>query len=177
MEKAELRIVIKECLRNNRVHQKKLYLAFYDFAYGIALRYAGSKEEASIIMNNGFYNVFVGLSEYDETFEFKEWLKYLILLAAIEYLFNIKHHSAILREPKINDINTIPDSFGAALSCDDGIKMLHQLPHRCQAVFNLFAIEGYDHEKIATILNISVKASKLLLTQARENLNRLMSLL
>jgi RNA polymerase sigma factor (sigma-70 family) len=177
MEKAELHNVIKECLRNNRIHQKKLYVAFYDFAYGIALRYAGSREEASIIMNKGFYNVFVGLSEYDETFEFKEWLKYLILLAAIEYLFRIKHRSAILREAKISDINPIPNNFGAGFSYDDGIKMLHQLPHRCRTIFNLFAIEGYDHEKIATILNISVNTSRLLLTQARENLNRLMSLL
>jgi RNA polymerase sigma factor (sigma-70 family) len=177
MEKAKLHIALKESLRNNRIHQKKLYVAFYGFAYGIALRYAGSREEASIIMNKGFYNVFVGLSEYDKTFEFKEWLKHLILIAAIEYLFSIKHHSAILRESKISDINPIPNSLGAGVSYDDGIKMLHQLPYRCRVVFNLFAIEGYDHEKIATVLNISVNASKLLLTQARENLNRLMNLL
>jgi RNA polymerase sigma factor (sigma-70 family) len=177
MEKAELLIAIKECLRNNKIHQKKLYVAYYGFAYGIALRYASSREEASIIMNIGFYNAFVGLSDYDKTIEFKEWLKCLILQAAIEYLFGIKQLPAMLQEPKICDHNPSHNNLETGFSYDDYIKMLHQLPCRSRAVFNLFAIEGYEHEKIATMLNISTNSSKQLLIQARENLSCLTSML
>jgi RNA polymerase sigma factor (sigma-70 family) len=177
MEKAELLIAIKESLRNNKIHQKRLYVAYYGFAYGIALRYAGSRDEASIIMNKGFYNAFVGLSGYDKTIEFKEWLKFLILHAAIEYLFRVKQHPAMLCESEISDHNPYHNNLETAFSYDDYIKMLHQLPCRNRAVFNLFAIEGYEHEKIASMLNISINSSKLLLTQARENLNYLMSIL
>ncbi len=176
MEKVELHIVIKECLRNNKIYQKKLYMAFYGFAYGIALRYAGSREEASLLMNKGFYNVFAGLSDYDKTVEFKEWLKYNVLLAVTEYLFGIKQHPSTLYESKISDIN--PESNSERwIAYDDGIKMLHQLPNCCRAVFNLFAIEGYKHDKIASMLNISIDVSKQLLTQARERLNYLISFL
>ncbi|HMG10238.1 MAG TPA: sigma-70 family RNA polymerase sigma factor [Mucilaginibacter sp.] len=172
MEKAELFNAIKECLKNNKIHQKKLYVAYYGFAYGIALRYAGSREEASIIVNKGFYNAFVGLSGYDKTIEFKEWLKFLILHAAFEYLFRGKEHPAMLRESEISDHNPCQNNLETGLSYDDLIKMLHQLPSRNRAVFNLFAIEGYEHEKIAGMLNIPISSSKLLLTQARENFDK-----
>ncbi|MDB4922944.1 sigma-70 family RNA polymerase sigma factor [Mucilaginibacter sp.] len=171
MEKAELLISIKECLRNNKIHQKKVYVAYYGFAYCIALRYANSREEASIIMNKGFYNAFVRLGDYDKTIEFKEWLKFLILHAAIEYLFKVKQYPEIPRESEISDHNPRHNNLETGFSYDYYIKILHQLPFRNRAVFNLFAIEGYEHEKIANMLNISINSSKLLLTQARENLN------
>ncbi|MFC0514265.1 RNA polymerase sigma factor [Mucilaginibacter angelicae] len=177
MEKAELHLVIKECLRNNKIHQKKLYKTFYGFAYSIALRYAGGGEEASVIMNKGFYNVFAGLSNYDKTSEFKEWLKYHILIAAIEYLFMIRQLPAMLIESKTSDSNPVSDNLGTGLSYDEKIQMLNQLPYRCRAVFNLFAIDGYEHERISDMLHISVDTSRLLLAQARESLNYFMSLL
>ena len=66
--------MIKRCLRNEKKHQKKLYKAFYGFACSIALRYASDREEASIIINKGFYLAFTCLSDYKETTTFKEWL-------------------------------------------------------------------------------------------------------
>ena len=62
MENAVLRALIRGCLRNEKKYQKKLYKAFYGFACNIALRYASNREEASIIMNKGFYSVFTCLS-------------------------------------------------------------------------------------------------------------------
>jgi RNA polymerase sigma-70 factor (ECF subfamily) len=53
--------------------------------------------------------------------------------------------------------------------------MLHQLSNLCRIVFNLFVIEGYKHEKIAYLLDISVCASRAVLASAREKLNSLMS--
>jgi RNA polymerase sigma-70 factor (ECF subfamily) len=53
--------------------------------------------------------------------------------------------------------------------------MLHQLPNLCRIVFNLFVIEGYEHEKIAGLLNISAYTSQAVLTSARNKLSSLMS--
>ena len=116
-------------------------------------------------------------NDYDKTIEFKEWLKFLILHAAFEYLFRGKEHPAMLRESEISDHNPCQNNLETGLSYDDLIKMLHQLPCRTRAVFNLFAIEGYEHEKIAGMLNISISSSKLLLAQARGHLNCLTSIL
>ena len=177
MENVELHTLIRGCLRNERDYQKKLYTAFYGFACSIALRYAGCEEEAPIIMNKGFFNVFDRLSDFnkDKTIAFKAWLRFNILLAAIEHFFNIRQFPTIPPNSKINASNPGSDNSETLVPYEDGIKMLHQLHFRRRLVFNLFAIEGYAHERIAAMLNISVNVSKLLLAEARENLKCLMS--
>jgi RNA polymerase sigma-70 factor (ECF subfamily) len=177
MENVDLHTVIRGCLRNERYYQKKLYTAFYGFAHSIGLRYAGSQEEASIIMNKGFFNAFDRLNDFnkDKTIAFKTWLKFNILLAAIEHFFNIRQSPTIPPDSKINASNPGSDNSETLVPYEDGINMLHQLHFRHRLVFNLFAIEGYAHERIAAMLNISVNVSKLLVAEARENLKCLMS--
>jgi RNA polymerase sigma factor (sigma-70 family) len=40
------------------------------------------------------------------------------------------------------------------------LEMIQTLPHGCQIVFNLFAIEGFSHKEIAEKLGISEGTSK-----------------
>jgi RNA polymerase sigma factor (sigma-70 family) len=56
------------------------------------------------------------------------------------------------------------------LNYDDLLSMIQQLPNACRTVFNLFAIEGFSHEEIATRLGISTGTSKSNLFKAREKL-------
>jgi hypothetical protein len=48
-------------------------------------------------------------------------------------------------------------------SYSNGIKMLQQLPGLYRIIFNLFVIEGYAHEKIAGLLDISTCTSQAVL--------------
>lgn len=56
------------------------------------------------------------------------------------------------------------------------VKAIQQLPPSYQIVFNLHAIEGYQHEEIAQKLNISVGTSKSNLSIARTKLKKMLSL-
>jgi RNA polymerase sigma factor (sigma-70 family) len=56
------------------------------------------------------------------------------------------------------------------LNYDDLLSMIQQLPNAYRTVFNLFAIEGFSHEEIATQLGISTGTSKSNLFKAREKL-------
>jgi RNA polymerase sigma-70 factor (ECF subfamily) len=51
--------------------------------------------------------------------------------------------------------------------------MVQQLAPRYQIVFNLFAIEGYSHKEIATMLDISEGTSKSQYARARVILQQL----
>jgi len=44
------------------------------------------------------------------------------------------------------------------------------LPEMSRAVFNLYAVEGYKHEEIGEMLNISANTSKVHLFKARQKL-------
>jgi RNA polymerase sigma factor (sigma-70 family) len=175
MEKSVLRDLIKGCLRNEKKHQKKLYKAFYGFACNITLRYASDREEASIIMNKGFYRAFTCLSDYKETTAFKEWLRYFMVQASIKHYLDQRQLPALVPESKTDDIDPSLYNLEVGFSCSNGIKMLHRLPNLSRVVFNLFVIEGYEHEKIAGLLNISAYTSQAVLTSARKKLSTLMS--
>ena len=45
--------------------------------------------------------------------------------------------------------------------------MIHEMPSGCQIIFNLYAIEGYNHNEIADMLEISVGTSKSQYARAR----------
>ena len=47
------------------------------------------------------------------------------------------------------------------------LEMIKSLPQGCQIVFNLFAIEGYNHKEIAEMLGISEGTSKSQYSRAR----------
>jgi RNA polymerase sigma-70 factor (ECF subfamily) len=174
MEKAELLDLIAGCLKNKKEHHKKLYKAFYGFAYAIALRYAVNGEVASIIMNKGFYSAFSCLSDYEETTPFKEWLRHFMVLASIKHYFDKRQILALTDETNTDDINSHSHYLRKGFSHTNLIKMLHQLPDLYRIIFNLFVIEGYAHEKIAGLLNISVYSSEAVLTKARRRLSSLM---
>ena len=52
------------------------------------------------------------------------------------------------------------------------MKMLQSLPDGYRVVFNLYVIEGYDHEEIAKMLNIQASTSRSQLVKARKMLQQ-----
>ncbi len=56
---------------------------------------------------------------------------------------------------------------------EDILKMVDQLPPATKEVFRLFAIEGFSHNEIAELVNISEGTSKWHLSAARKRLKQL----
>jgi RNA polymerase sigma-70 factor (ECF subfamily) len=53
------------------------------------------------------------------------------------------------------------------LTCEEIVQMIQELTPRYRMVFNLYAIEGYNHQEISKELGISVGTSKSNLSRAR----------
>ena len=49
------------------------------------------------------------------------------------------------------------------------LQLIQELPPGCRTIFNLYAIEGYNHPEIAELLGISEGTSKSLLQQKLQN--------
>jgi RNA polymerase sigma-70 factor (ECF subfamily) len=56
------------------------------------------------------------------------------------------------------------------LNAGDLVKLLQRLPSGYRTVFNLYAIEGYSHSEISTMLGTSESTSKTQLFKARKML-------
>jgi RNA polymerase sigma factor (sigma-70 family) len=172
MGEAELRDLISGCLLQNRKQQKKLYKAFYGFAMGICLRYAGNRYDAAEIMNHGFLNAFTHLEKFDQTKPFQAWLGRIMINASVDF------YRSNLKWANTEDLDNVVDMGhyelpDRRLHYDDLLVIIQQLPNAYRTVFNLFAVEGFTHEEIAEQLGISPGTSKSNLFKAREKLKAL----
>lgn len=169
MGEEELHQLVKGCLKDDRLSQKLLYKAFYGFAIGICLRYANNRYEASEIMNQGFFKVFKNLSKYDLSKPFKAWLGRIMVNTSIDYYrsnLKVAYTEELDKAGHINDTGYADQN----LNYNELLDMISQLPRAYRTIFNLFAIEGYTHEEIGEMLNISTGTSKSNLHKAREKL-------
>ena len=58
------------------------------------------------------------------------------------------------------------------LAAEDLLKVIQKLPNGYRTVFNLYAIEGYNHKEIGALLKISEGTSKSQLARARATLQK-----
>ncbi|RDC55997.1 RNA polymerase sigma factor [Pedobacter chinensis] len=164
---------IEGCIRNDRNSQKALYKHFYSFAMGICLRYANNRLDAAGILNDGFFKAFRNISKYESTKAFLPWLGRIMTNTAIDfYRTNLKFagHLDIDGFEGLTQVSAVYDK----LAYNDLLKLIQNLSPAYRTVFNLFAIDGYSHEEIAELLQISVGTSKSNLFKARQKLQEML---
>ncbi|MBD2703775.1 RNA polymerase sigma factor [Spirosoma sp. BT702] len=163
------------CLRNQRQSQELLYRQFYGYAMSVCLRYAPTRDGALEVLNDGFLKVFTRLDQYDPAQPFKGWLRRIMINAAVDhYRQEVKHH----HQESVDFVEKTVASEAAdaysQLAHEDLMALIQRLSPAYRLVFNLYVIDGFTHEEIASQLGISVGASKSNLARARENLRVLL---
>lgn len=172
MSEEELHQLIRGCKTKDRKSQKMLYKVFYGFSMAICLRYAGDRDDAAEVMNQGFMKVFTKIDSYDMDRPFKAWIGRIMTNVSIDYYrANLKtaYSEELEHAEHISDVNVADNN----LNYSDLLAMVQRLPQGYRTVFNLFAIDGYTHEEIAEMLNINIGTSKSNLFKARQKLKQM----
>lgn len=172
MGEEDLHELIRGCVTQDRRSQKMLYKAFYGFSMSICLRYAGDRDEAAAIMNQGFFKVFTKIEAFDSSRPFKAWLGRIMMNTSID------HYRAKLKMAYADDLETAENLDDGTytdsnLNYQDLLGLIQRLPQAYRTVFNLFAIDGYTHEEIAEMLKINIGTSKSNLFKARQKLKQM----
>lgn len=159
--------LIAGCCRKERSSQEMLYRNFFGYGLSICLRYAQNREEAVEIMNDGFLKIFQHIQSFDTSRSFKTWLAKIMVNTAIDFLRSKK------KLVFVDDISQVPEpgtdeKIVDKLSYDELVKHVQALPPAYRAVFNLYVMEGYQHQEIAAILRISEGTSKSNLFKAKK---------
>lgn len=166
--------LIEGCVKKDRKSQKELYKLYYGYALRICLRYAKNKDEAVEVVNDGFMKVFMHIEKYRIEQSFNSWLSTIMINTAIDhYRKRIKQ----LEMEELNEQHQVEDreNILSNINYEDLIKLVQKLSYAYRTVFNLFAIDGYTHEEISALLQISVGSSKSNLFKARENLKKMLT--
>ncbi len=165
--------LIDGCIRGRKESQYALYRYFYGFAMSICLRFASDRQDASAILNEGFFKIFTRISSYDPDRSIEAWIAAIMKNTAIDYY---RMHLRFNGHEDINDhqhLGTEAVVYGR-LAYQDLLVMVQQLTPAYRAVFNLYAIDGHTHEEIAAMLGISVGTSKSNLFKARLKLKEML---
>ena len=167
--------LVKGCVKQEREAQKALYKQFYSYSMSICLRYAKSREDATEIMNDGFFNVFRYIRSFDLQKPFRHWLRKIMINSAIDH---IKKNNKIQSMENLDTTAKVmvEETELDTVSYEDLIEMIRKLPPSYGAVFNLRAIEGYTHEEVAGILGITVGTSKSNYAKAKAKLQEYLAI-
>lgn len=152
--------LIRGCLDGNRSAQKQFYEYLAPKMMGVCLRYAGDVEMAEDFLQEGFIKVFSNLKSYRSEGSIEGWVRRVMVNTALEILRKndvLKHSVEIETAYTVSD--ELPDAF-RQLTAEELLKHIQSLPAGFRTVFNLFAIEGYSHQEIAGMLDISEGTSK-----------------
>lgn len=154
-----------------RKAQYELYKLYYKAMYNTALRIVNNSGEAEDIMQNSFLDAFGKLETWHGTGTFGSWLKRIVINNAVDA---IRQHRELRMltddELEIPDFATENPYDDIEARVEEVKKAMNQLSHEDRIILSLFLLEGYDHEEISGILEISYNATRTRYSRARQRL-------
>jgi RNA polymerase sigma factor (sigma-70 family) len=156
-----------------------LYEKYFGYALKIVFRYIYHYERSVDITNDGFVKVFKNMdffkSDNDENLEIilMGWMKKIMVNSAIDELRRQRMMPEIGVLP--DDIWEEPDKSGEAdqmLLYKELMTEIKRLSPAYRVVFNMYVIDGFNHQEIAEKLGISAGTSKSNLFKAKMHLQK-----
>lgn len=172
--------IIVGCLEGKRKSYNLLFKNYAPVMLGVCMRYCKNRIDAEDVMQDGFIKVFTQIHKFRSEGSFEGWIKRIMINAAIDnYQSNLKHafhedvdemgQSLLLIDNHEED-DDLPGELN--IPREKLMGMIQELPDGYRMVFNLYAIENYNHKDIASLLGISENTSKSQLMKARKALRK-----
>ncbi|WP_106915288.1 RNA polymerase sigma factor [Chryseobacterium aurantiacum] len=165
------RELLLECQRSDRNAQRKVYEKMAGKLYSVCRRYLKNDEDIEEVLADTFYKIFTKMGQLQNTDTFEPWAKKIAVNECLQKLRANKALHISLDENFMGSSEGIVENISFE---KDILNLLNFLPEGCRAIFNLFAIEGYPHKEIASMLSISEGTSKSQLNFARKKLQELL---
>jgi len=169
--------LIDNCRKGDRKAQFQIYKLYYRNMYNISLRIVNDTQEAEDIMQESFLSAFENIDTYGGKASFGAWLKRIVIHRSLDALK--KRRIDIL---SIDDAAELPagadedaDQESLNLQIEEIHRCIKLLPDGYRIILGLYLLEGYDHEEIGEILDISASTSRSQYARARSKLAGLIS--
>jgi RNA polymerase sigma-70 factor (ECF subfamily) len=166
--------IIRACQKQCPKAQRSLYETFAGKMLAVALRYTSGRLEAEDVLQESFIKVFKNISSFRQDCSLEAWIKRIVINTALK-----QNRSKLYLFPAL-DVNELEEDYHesteivAQLHYEDLLAMVQKLAPRYRVVFNLYAIEGYQHHEIAEMLGISEGTSKSQYARAKQILREML---
>lgn len=152
--------LVKECVKGNAKAQHMLFEKFSRKMLGVCLRYSNNLEEAEDVLQEGFIKIFSKLKDFTHEGSLEGWIRRVMVNTALD---SIRKNAKFMKDVSIDLVDyQMGDSDYTIekMNAEDLLLLINSMPDGYKVVFNMFAIEGYSHNDIATTLGISESTSK-----------------
>ncbi|MFA9391605.1 MAG: RNA polymerase sigma factor [Prolixibacteraceae bacterium] len=163
----DLNQLIEDCKAGKQSAQSQLYKAFAPVLFGVCLRYARDVTEAEDTLHEGFLIIFNKIGQFAHKGSFEGWMKRIMVNIALEK-FRKRFRLHTVEDMNVYDYKVASDDVYAQMNADQLMSFVQDLPPRYKMVFNLYAIDGYNHGEIADMMGIAEGTSKSNLSRARK---------
>jgi RNA polymerase sigma factor (sigma-70 family) len=144
----DLKNIINECASGNARAQEKLYRMFAPKMFGVCLRYAKDRTEAEDNLQDGFMKVFSNIKSFRHEGSFEGWVRRIMVNVSLSK-FRKQHVLYNLLKTWENSIRcSFRMTFWQKSGRKSCLELVQQLPPRYRMVFNLFVMEGMNHQEI-----------------------------
>jgi RNA polymerase sigma factor (sigma-70 family) len=136
----------------------------------------GNMDEAEDVLQEAFLDAFNRIKDFRQETTFGLWLKQIVVHRSINLLRKRKMEWADLEDGELENIpDEEPDDQEEMLYKVERVKeAMKDLPEGYRVVISLYLLEGYDHEEIGQILNISENTSRTQFLRAKRKLSEIL---
>ncbi|MEO7216181.1 RNA polymerase sigma factor [Mucilaginibacter sp.] len=166
--------IVSKCKTGSLKYQELLYKQFYGYAMGISVRYSLNQDDALEVVNDAFIKVFNNIDTYNTDKPFRAWLRTIVVNTAIDRRRKELKHQATTDLDNAVGVGNNASAIDS-LNAQDILKLMKRLPQLQLTIFNMYEIDGYNHDEIGKILNLPASSSRVYLSRAKDKLRQLLT--
>jgi RNA polymerase sigma factor (sigma-70 family) len=159
-------------MRDNAACQKEVFDRYAGPMLGVCHRYARNTGDAEDILQDAFIKVFGKISQFKFQGSFEGWIRKIVVNTALKKYSLVRYDKEVSGQVNENNTAYVDPVAYAHLTEKDLLVLINSLPDGYRVIFNLYVIEGYQHEEIATMLGIQPGTSRSQLVKARALLQK-----
>ncbi|WP_256014396.1 RNA polymerase sigma factor [Desertivirga xinjiangensis] len=164
--------LVVECREGNRKAQYELYNLYSKGMYNVALRMLNNEDDAADVLQESFLDAFIRIGDFRQESSFGWWIKQIVVNKSITLLRKKKLDFISIEDEGIEEIADAEEEGWEDIEFQvKQVRLAIQLLRdNYRVILSLYLLEGYDHEEIGYILNISENTSRTQLLRAKRKL-------
>ena len=166
--------ILKGCLQNDPTAQRELYNRYSPKMLSVCYRFAHNREDAEDMLQEGFIKIFSQMHTFGNRGAFEGWIRRIIVHTCINILKKNKKFNESVDIIHATGAVVREESVPSIVQAKQIVECIRMLPIGYRTVLNLYAIEGYSHREIGTMLDIEESTSRSQYTRAKAMLEEIL---
>ena len=164
--------LVERCKRGDPQSFQQLYRQYSKAMYNTSLRIVNNSADAEDVLQESFLDAFRSLHDFHYRSTFGAWLKKIVINKSINILRKRRNDFVDMESTELQAVTDEEPEKEEDMQykVEEVKRMITRLPDGYRTVLSLYLLEGYDHEEISQILNISHNTVRTQYVRAKQKL-------